>query len=222
MITGWQAKVTQSNVELPVRYFRVRSREYIAYFDHTHTYILDRQGKERVKIQDDFVHSNNNLYLLNEKNGTASLVTTDEHGKIRLIGLDGTSRKIAVGNFSGNHIFLPAVISKDGSQGLLFLDKLTVSLFDLTGKLIFTHIFKGLPDEPMTLSVDAETELIEIYLIAANRAIFLKKDGSIFDANLPDGFTPFTLGSFDEKSGVSNLLAFSANGFLTNFQIIGK
>ncbi len=222
MTPGWQTKVTQSMVEMPVRYFRVGSRDYIAYSDHTHTYILDRQGKERVKISDDFVHSKNDLFLLKEKNGAAYIVTTEEHGKIRLIGFDGSSRKIVVGNFSGNHNFLPVTFMRDGSMGFLFLDKQTVFLYDLAGKIIFSHPVVGLPDEPMKLSVDADTELIEIYLIAANRAIFLRKDGSIFDANLPNGFTPFTIGSFNIKSGVSNLLALSADGFLTNFQIIGK
>ena len=222
MITGWQPKVTQSNVELPVRYFKVGSREYIAYSDHTRTYILDRQGKERVKITDDYVHSKSNLSLLKEQNGTTSLVATDEHGRIRSVGLDGTLRKIALGNFSGNHIFLPVEFKKDGFQGFLFLDKQTVSLFNLTGKLIFTRLFKGLPDEPMALSVDADSELIEIYLITSNKAIFLRKDGSVFDANLPVGLTPLSIGSFNVNSGVSNLLAFTEDGFLTNFQIIGK
>ncbi len=46
IITGWQAKATATIVEHPVRYFRIKTKDYLVFSDRTHTFILDRQGKE--------------------------------------------------------------------------------------------------------------------------------------------------------------------------------
>ena len=222
LIPGWQPKATQKEVELPVRYFKVGSKEFIVYFDHNKTYILDRQGKERVRLADDFVHSKNNLSLVFSKGNSPSLVTTDDQGKIRLIGLDGAVKKIVAGNFSPNHNFLPVADGGGGSSAFLFLDQQILSMYDFTGKLIFTQPVSGLTNDPVLLSVDANMKLIEIYCLAANRSVFLKNDGSVYDTGLPEEYTLSAIGSFDDKSNVSNILAYSVDGFLSNFQMDGK
>ena len=51
LISGWQPKTTGSFVEVPVRHFRIGSRDYIAFFDHNRTYILDRQRKGKSKVE---------------------------------------------------------------------------------------------------------------------------------------------------------------------------
>ena len=82
MISGWQAKATEGVVELPVRHFTVGSKDYLVYSDRNHTYVVDRQGKERVRIHDEFVHSRNPVTLYKSKGRTklpVGTVTTDEH-----------------------------------------------------------------------------------------------------------------------------------------------
>lgn len=219
-VTGWQAKATPTNVEKPVRHFRVGSRDYIVFSDRNHTYVLDRQGKERVKFADDFVHSGNKISLIKRKDGSSCMVTTDEQGKIRVLGFDGSMKKISAGNFSSSHNFMP--MSTGGENVFLFLDKHMISAYDFSGKLVFSNPVKGLSDESATLSADVSGEFIELYQFTANRSTLLRKDGSVFDTNLPDGYTLLTVGSFDDKSGASNVLSSDSAGFLSNFQMILK
>lgn len=220
LISGWQPKVTGDFVELPVRHFRIGSRDYIVFFDRNHTYILDRQGKDRVKMRDEFVHSKNNISLITTKGERDYMVTTDDHGKIRLLSFDGSTRKITTGIFSSEHYFLTADISGDGNSDYVFFDKQNLSLYDFSGSLIFSYPVPSLIDQtPKVLSIGNE-KIIELYSTVENRTILVKKDGSIFDIILPAKCSLLSIGSFDDKAGVSNILAYASDGFLSNFQMI--
>jgi hypothetical protein len=65
-------------------------------------------------------------------------------------------------------------------------------------------------------------KLIELYSVAENKTILVRKDGSVFDLLLPAGYSLQTIGSFDENSGVFDILALSPEGFMSNFQMIMK
>jgi hypothetical protein len=221
-LTGWLPKATAGFVEFPVRHFRVGSRDYIVFFDRNRTYILDRQGKERVKIKDEFVHSGNNISMVTRKGVQAFMVTTDESGKIRTLGFDGTTRKISVGNFSSGHYFLPAEVSEDGNPDYLFVDKQILSLYNFAGNLIFSLPLQGINNAlPTILSLGSE-KIIELHSATENRTILVRKDGSIFDTFLPEKYSLLTIGSFDNKALVFNILAYSSDGFLSNFQMMAK
>ena len=220
LIAGWQPKVTVDFVELPVRHFRVGSRDYIVFFDHNRTYILDRQGKERVKLKEEFIHSRNNLFLATNKGGSTSMVTTDERGRIRMLGFDGSTRKITIGDFSSKHYFLTADISGDGNSEYVFFDKQNLTLYDFSGRLMFSYPVSSLIDQaPKVVSIGNE-KMIELYSIVENRTILVKKEGSIFDIILPAKCCLLSIGSFDDKTGVTNILAYDSDGSLSNFQMI--
>ena len=221
-VPGWLPKATAGFVEFPVRHFRVGSKDYIVFFDRNHTYILDRQGKERVKMKDEFVHSGNNISLVTGEGIPAAMVTTDESGKIRLLGFDGATRKISAGNFSSGHYFLPAEVSEDGSHDYLFVDKQTLSLYDLAGNLIFSHPLQGINNPLPAIKPFGNERIIELYSAIENKTILVRKDGSIFDVFLPEKYSLLTIGSFNNKAYVSNILACSSDGFLSNFQMIAK
>ena len=220
LTTGWITKSTQDIVEFPVHHFRVGSRDYLVFFDHNHTYILDRFGNERVRLKEEFVHSRNDISLIVDKRGVSSMVTTDDRGKIRMIGFDGSGKKMNAGNFSSAHFFLPLVRTSDQGSDFLFLDKKNLSLSDYSGKIVFTHSLAVQPDQTPVQVVFGNKKLIEIHSISENKTILIKNDGSIFDVVVPESCSLLTVGSFDEKTGVQNILTSSADGFLSSFQMI--
>jgi len=221
-ITGWQASPAVERVEQPVRYFKSGAKDYLVYFDRNRTYILDRQGKQRVKVKNDFVHAGNNISLIKKDGKTSYMVTTDNQGKLRLIGFDGSVQKINFGNFSAGHYFLPVDFNGNGSFQFLFVDKQTISLFDDTGKQIFSQSLKSQIDQaPSLISVNGE-KMVELSSIAENKTFLVRKDGSLFNNLLPSNCTLEAIGFFNANSGVCNLIAGTKDGYLSNFQMISN
>ncbi|HWS01394.1 MAG TPA: hypothetical protein VN249_12305, partial [Prolixibacteraceae bacterium] len=179
--SGWQPKAVQGVVEFPARHYRIGSRDYIVLADRFHTYILDRQGKERVKIRDEFVRSRNDISLITTKEGARWMASTDDRGKIRLLGFDGSAKKITAGNFSTDHFFLPVDFTGDGNINFLFVDRQKLSLYDFAGKIIYSNDLNVSIDKMPALLNLGNEKLVELSSVSENQSILIKKDGSIFD-----------------------------------------
>ncbi len=221
-VTGWQPKVTEHLVEFPVHYFRVDAKDYLVYFDKTTTFILDRQGKVRVKLKEQFVHSKNDIFLIYGHTGTPQLVTTDELGNIRLTGFDGVGKKIVATGFSNAHLFFPASQMEVGSSDFIFLDRDKLSRLDGYGKLISSRLLKEKLAGTPSISTDKKGEMVEIYCPETGKAFLVGKNGLILDSFLPASYNLLTIGSFDRGRDVSSVIACSQDGFLSNFQTILK
>lgn len=219
LAAGWQPKITEGTVERPVRYFRAGSKDYLVYSDRKHTYVVDRLGKERIKTKDEFTHSGNGVYLIKDEKGSPVLVTTDDKGQIRLNRLDGSSKKLSMGSFSANHLFMPVEASGEEPPGFLFVDGKTATLFDFTGTRIFVKELGILTDKAPSLKTFGKERFIELFSTTDNRAILLKPDGSEVSFPLPGNCSLLTIGSFDHKSSVTDLVTCSPENVLSNFQI---
>ncbi|MEK7720363.1 MAG: hypothetical protein AAB347_12320 [Bacteroidota bacterium] len=222
MISGWQAKATEGVVELPVRHFTVGLKDYLVYSDRNHTYVVDRQGKERVRMHDEFVHSRNPVTLYKSKGAPVSMVTTNEHGKIWLLGFDGASKKITTGSYSSGHYFIPVDFSGDGRIDFLYSDKQKIARYDSSGKKIFAvEVDANIDQPPVLLNVGGEIIIVLVSKVD-KRSILVRKDGSIFDNFQSDKFMPPVLGYFDDKVDVVNWLVAAPEGFLSNYQMMIK
>ncbi|MCX6221301.1 MAG: hypothetical protein NTZ69_09945, partial [Bacteroidia bacterium] len=222
MIPGWQAKATGGAVELPVRHFTVGSKDYLVYFDLNHTYVVDRQGRDRVKMRDEFVHSRNEISMFKSKGMPVSMVTTDEHGKVWLLGFDGTSKKITTSNYASGHYFIPVDFSGDGRIDFLFSDKQKLARYDASGEKIFAvDVEANIDQPPVLLNVGGE-EMIVLVSKVDKRSILVRKDGSIIDNFQPYKSMPPALGYFNDKGDVANWLVAAPEGFLSNYQMLLK
>lgn len=220
LTSGWQVKTTQGIVEFPIHHFRVGSKDYVVFFDHNKTYLLDRFGKERVSLKEEFTHSKNDLSMVVRKDGSPCMVTTDERGKIRIIGFDGSVKKIALGNFSPGHFFLPVDNKSQSGPDFLILDQQVLSRYEYSGNLICTHPVKVQTDQAQALIVSENEKMFELYSAADNRTFLVRKDGSVFDIFLPEEYSLLTIGSFNNKTIVRNMMASGSDGYLSNFQMI--
>jgi hypothetical protein len=219
MISGWQPKTVEGVVELPVRHFTVGSKDYLVYSDRNHTYVVDRQGKERVRMRDEFVHSRNSITLYKSKGAPVSMITTDEHGKVWLLGFDGASKKITTGSYSSGHYFIPVDFSGDGRIDFLYSDKKKLARYDASGKRIFAvELAANIDQPPVLLNFGGEKILVLISKID-NRSILVRKDGSIFDNFQLDKLMPPVLGYFNDIGDVVNWLVDSPEGFISNYQM---
>ena len=221
-IPGWQPKPTAESVLMPVRHFRDGKKDYIVYVDRLHTYVVDRQGKERLSVKADYVRSRNGISQITTKGGHNWMVSTDEHGKIRMLGFDGSIKNIVTGNFSSGHYFLPVDFNGDGEVRFIFAEKKKIVCYDLSGHLIFSHLLEFSADQfPSILTLGRET-LVELYSEAENRTLLVRQDGSIFDNFLPELCTLPVQGSFESQTGVVNRVGCTSDGFLSNYQMTVK
>ena len=217
-VTGWQPSPAAERIEQPVHYFKSGTKDYLVYSDRNRTYILDRQGKERVKSKNDFVHSGNGISLIKKEGKSSYMVTTDDHGKLRRIGFDGSVQRINTGNFSSGHFFLPVDFYGDGNFQFLFVDNQTISLFDESGKEIFTKSQNFKIDHLPTPITFKGERLIELTSATENKTILVRKDGTLINNLLPSNFTLETIGIFNSGTGVCNIIAGTKEGYLSNFQ----
>jgi len=215
---GWGPRLTTGMVEFPLQHFRVGARDYIVFFDKSRTYILDRQGKERVGLKNDFEHSGNDIGLIWVNGSAASMVTTDKLGNVKLMRFDGTVKSIKLGKYSSGHYFLPVDFSGKGSPDFLFCDKQKLYRFDQSGKLIFAIDVAIQVDQSPKLVLLGKKRLIVLNSKAENRSILVRADGSIFNG-LPSPEMLQVVGTFDDRYNVVNYITWSAEGFLSNYQM---
>ncbi len=146
-ILGWKFKSTEKSVEGPVKYFRIKTKDYLVFSDRSQTYILDRQGKEI---------------------------------------------------------------------------KLARTFYDQYGKLNFSNTSQVLPGHAPTQFALGNEQLTELISPAENRTVMIRKDGSVLNLNLPAKYALQAIGTFNDTTHVSAVLGYSADGYLSNFQLILK
>ncbi len=147
LITGWQAKATDSSVENPVRYFRVKGKDYLVFSDRKRTYIVDRQGKEIKPVR---------------------------------------------------------------------------SMYGASGNVLFADILP-VPEEnaPVQFALGSE-KLSGLGSDAGNGTFLVRSDGSKLSVNLPARYSVLAVGAFNGNTIVSDVLGYSADGYLSNFQMLLK
>ena len=150
------------------------------------------------------------------------MVTTDDHGKIRFLNFDGTTRKIATVNSSPEHFFLPVDFKGDGIIRFLLCDKHRLYCYDLEGKVIFSLTLDTSIDQAPLLINLGDEKIIGLNSVAEKRTILVRKDGSIIHTFLPGKINNPLIGSLDSNFSILNLIGSGEDGFLSNYQIVLK
>lgn len=102
-VKGWNFKKTKTQVNYPIQYRKIGKMDYIFFNDRENTYILNRQGKNRIPTKP-FKHSNNPLQFILGEN--PSIAITDIKGKIHLQYFNKEIKIIDFGmEFSSDHTF---------------------------------------------------------------------------------------------------------------------
>ncbi len=218
LTTGWKPKATVGLIEFPVHHFKDGSKDYIVCFDKFRTYIMDRQGNTRVKPDEEFEHSANDIFMVKVKGSGNIMVTTDKQGNIRMIKFDGSSKKIVPGKFSKGHFFSTLPVDQSGNVDFLVCDTRQLSRFDSSGRLVFAIEVPFVVDQPPSFYHIGQMVLIGLTSNAENRSILLSSDGTVFDKNL-SGNRLMAVGAFDGQDQVVNLVEWKPEGFLSNYQM---
>ena len=218
LVNGWGFKGTDGVVTTPAKHFRLNQKDYLVCADQYKTYILDRKGDIRVKTNDNFEHSGNDLYL--SKAAQTAIATTDINGTVYLQHFDGKHEKIKIADFSKNHFFEAEDLNGDGKTDFIFADKNMLYAFTDKGKKIFQHKFDvNISSKPNMYTFANNDRKIGVVCHDENRVYLVNSDGSLYDGFPLHGNTDFTIGYFNRSNPYFNLVVGNEDNSFYNYQV---
>jgi hypothetical protein len=222
LVTGWKFGKTESPVEGEIQHFRIHEKDYIVFSDKNRTYFLDRRGRDRIKVKNQFAFSSQNPPDLdmNEREEKPRWISTDTSGNVMAIYLDGTVSKLMSQKVSGDHFFRMGDFNKDGIPEFLFADGDELKVLLQDGNSLFSYRVKEeISFMPDIYKFSASDVKIGITDRSRNRIYLINSDGSLYEGFPLEGSTRFSIGYFAGSDSRFNLIVGSTNNFLYNYSI---
>lgn len=104
--------------------------------DRYRLYVLDRKGKERVRISSVFdLPEQMDIYLI-RKNKQPYLIFAGRDGNIQLVNFSGQIKGFKVEGLSEHFRMNVADVNRDGTEECIFVDKDRLFVVDLEGRVV--------------------------------------------------------------------------------------
>lgn len=221
LVSGWKFGKTDSDVTFEAQHFRVGNKDYIVFADNRKLYILNRQGRIRVKTQAKENLSNNPVYL--EKGNAkhaARLVYSNSKGDVCYQYFNGKHQTIDLDDRGADHLFNIADVNYDGESEFLFVDEKELTCVNNKDKNIFDHTFKKSKLTHLNVyRFGRKNVKIGITSAAENRIYLLDDDGDIYNGFPIAGASGFSVGFLSNNRNLFNLIVGTSDGYLMNYQI---
>ncbi len=217
-INGWKANSTEGIVSNPIQHFRINNKDYIIFSDDKRNYILNRRGRERVSIKNDFTRNKNSLFYKYNNN---AIITTDKMGNAKIINLEsGNTSSIELIDSDEEHYFISSNITDKHGNELIILTHDHLNLYTNKGDNIFSKEIVG----NISLVADiyqfsSKDKKIGVY-DEENQKIYLFNNNGNLYKNFPlKGKSRFSIGFLSSSSSQFNLIVGGDNNYLYNYRI---
>lgn len=139
-VSGWRHNRAPNPTVQPFKHLVVRGKDYIITGeDNGKVHLLDRRGKNRVKVEKYVKPSKNNELqpYRSSETALAGVYITNDEGLIHRIGLDGEVQSMDLGKFSPEHHFLVKDLDGDGGPEFIFYDLNMLQVFSYKKEKVF-------------------------------------------------------------------------------------
>ena len=136
-VKGWDVPKSDNDIVSKIYHFRVEGKDYLVYADRYRLYILDRKGKERVKVSTLLNLSANTSLYLTKQNGQMKMAFMDANGEIVLVNFRGQVERIRGEEMIGGGMFNVEDVNNDGQDEFIYTLKNRIVVMDNKGKLLF-------------------------------------------------------------------------------------
>ncbi len=223
LVKDWKFEQTDNFVYQPIQIIKVKDKDYVIFADTLKTYILDRKGKEVLKLKEYIPRNHESRMFFEPKNPeTADRIVTDAiDGTIVYIYFDGSIKKKSFGKFSNKHYFEFKDVDIDGYCDYIFLDDDELNVYNKLKKKMCSYEFSENPTyRPVFYEFPGgNRNKIGVVCGTENKLYMLDLEG-----NQPKGFplegcTPFSISHFEAGKRTYNLIVGSKDGFLYNYEV---
>ncbi len=205
-VKGWEFKKAKATIDKPARHFVVGSKDFILTTDSEgHIYILNRRGEERIEVDYKLSSTKNDIYLVKGTTiGNSRFVTTNKHGEMLSIFLDGKVDSTTIDDVANNPLF----IYHNNRNVLLSDNKLSV--------LGETDVIR--------MKFDSKTDILKAFLLnnenyygigstSEGKVYLVNNSGDILEGFPVFGNTAFDLGDID-NNGTPELVTAGKEGII--------
>lgn len=218
-VDGWKEPHMQNIVNESVKRVVANNKDYILITDiDNKTKIVNRKGKERIKIKGDLNKARNSEFFVNRTNSKGIILTTNEFGKLTYIKSNGKLDQTDFGTYSKDHFFLYEDFNDDNSVDFIFVDGRKMKVFDRFKKELFSYHFEyEINIKPMFFSLGRKQSVLGV-VSNQEKTIYLfdSKGNTIISRGLV-GETPFTVGSLNNNRELNLITA--AGNMLYNYRL---
>lgn len=220
VLKEWDFKETDNAVKSKVQFVEFDKKDYLVFSDNRKTYITDRKGKIKIKLDKDFSRSRNNLFYIKSGKNETQLVTTDTTGTVYFINGDGKVNNLKFKEYTGNHYFIYEDINSDGKDEFIFADSKHIDVYRENKQLIFTKDLVGnVTALPHIFNFTKKSQKIGVACSDENKIYLLNSNGSVYNGFPLVGKTMFSIGYFTKSSDNFNLVVGSNDRSIYNYEI---
>ncbi|MFB6318690.1 hypothetical protein [Saccharicrinis sp. FJH54] len=219
-VKGWDFGKTDHAVNRPVQHIRFGRKDYILCADKNRVYILDRQGRERVTLPDQFSKNENvDFYPLSSGPGGSDVILTgDTDGNLITVMLSGVVSKRKLPLKTKDYQMAIENIDGTGSVEVITIEGKSMKVFDYMGNLLFERVFPDdITDSPYIYRFSARDYKIGVVDRAQQSIYLFNNDGSEKSGFPLTGNTPFSIGFLKSTSGSFNLIVGGRDNYLYNY-----
>lgn len=139
-VRGWNLFITRGKVTEPVKFFRVKGKDYLFAADDQSVYLLDRTGNIRVNLQEPVKKAPGSSVRFAGDDDQA-LIFTAFDGRLMRLYFDGTVKKQTISTFSALHRSDFYDLDGDGIVDYLYIDHGMLRVYDKNGSEILSKTF---------------------------------------------------------------------------------
>ncbi len=139
-VRGWNQFITRGKVTEPVKFFRVKGKDYLFAADDQSVYLLDRTGNIRVNLQEPVKKAPGSTVRLASEDNQALIFTAPDGTLVRLY-FDGSVKKQTISTFSAQHRSDFYDLDGDAMTDYLFIDHGMLRAYDRNGSEILSKTF---------------------------------------------------------------------------------
>ena len=192
-VKGWRFDKTDHPAIVPVQHLRVDSKDYSLTADRNRIYILNRQGQERIKLDNQFKINNNGRFYLEREGpgGSPAILTLDDDNNFVTILFSGKVLRDKLPQNIKARAFEIDDFKEGGGLELAVVDSSSVLLLDRKQKVLFSSEV-GVELKPYLNIYRFSNNDLRLGVSGINNKIYMiDKDGNIRNGFQLIGSTPF-------------------------------
>ena len=205
-VDGWEYSSTESPAKGNIWHFALTGKDYIVIpLKNGKTKIIERSGKDRVKMENKLPDTYNPVYLkVGNELGKTYLITADSTGSVTKLYFNDKKEIVKFDDIPANAVFSFFDFNENNSNDYIFNWDKTLKIFDADKKEIYNSGFQStITQLPLFFKMNDKSHKTGI--VSGNQIYLLNSKGEVIDGFPLAGSTSFSVADIN-KDNTTNLV----------------